>query len=229
MFLVSPTEPAAIRALGRSTLLPEEYGVDVMFASKLGLVGVQRKELTDLVASIRDGRLGQELAQMQRLNVGIVLMEGDWQWTRDGESLRVRGMSRTQVRGLEFSLQSRGYWTLTSLDTEDTIECLSQLRRWCEKDSHSSLSTRPKVPAGAWGKRTNRDWGVYVLQSFPGVGAGMAERIYDHFNGVPLTWTTDVEGLQDVPGIGKKRARQMIGALEDDDNTTAPHGSQRTV
>jgi len=68
--LVAPTEPMTLKALGTVSLVPEDYGSDFLWASPVfGLVGVQRKEASDFVASVMDGRLDKELAQMKQLGL----------------------------------------------------------------------------------------------------------------------------------------------------------------
>ena len=112
--LISSTEPAAIRALGTSSQVPEKFGSDILMATKAGTVGVQRKEINDFVASCRSHRVPVELSQMQQLAIGIWIIEGEWQWTTTGESLKVRGYTENQYLGAVFSILSRGFWVLTS-------------------------------------------------------------------------------------------------------------------
>ena len=56
--IVAPTEPLQLRAIAdRVHMLPESYGCDVLvFAGGLK-IGVQRKELRDMLASLDDGSI----------------------------------------------------------------------------------------------------------------------------------------------------------------------------
>lgn len=211
---ISPTEPSAIKLLGTVSSLPERYGADVLLLTPLGTVGVQRKECTDLVKSVHDGRLAKEVAQLQALSIAILIVEGKWRWTVDGQSLTARGWSRASHRGLMLSLQSSGLWVEYTDGLDDTIAFISQLEKWATKPRHVSTRTRPN-PSSSWGKAGSRDWGVHLLQSFDGIGADIAGRIYDEFGGVPLRWSVTAEDLLTVPGIGKKRAATLMEALDD--------------
>ena len=210
--LVSPAEPAAFKHLGQSSLKTEEYGVDFLFATRVGLVGVQRKEYNDLLASVQQGdRLYRELKQMKQLDVGIFLIEGQPLWTPDGNLLGRQQWTIRQHLGMMLSIQSRGYWILQAAGVLESIALLSILPKWFEKESHNSLETRPK-PDSSWGFRTDKDWGCHLLQSFAGVGPQTAANIYNQ-HGLPLKWTVTEEELVKVPGVGKKRARRLMEAL----------------
>lgn len=213
--LVSPTEPKVLKQLGRVSSRPEKYGVDYLLTSPLGLIGIQRKELSDLVASLKDGRLSLEIGQMRSLDVGIVLIEGRAQWTNDGYLLLAgrSSISRAQLLGLSWSMQLEGFWMGWSTTLNDTYEYLSMLSRWSQKKEHHGIGGRPKAK-GVWGKAENRDWGIHLLQSFPGIGKGTASEIYDYFGGVPMRWDCEMEELETVPGVGKVRARKMYEGLE---------------
>lgn len=211
--LVSPAEPPYLRDFGTVSSIPEKFGADFYFSVNGESVGVQRKEIRDLVNSLHDGRIAKELGQLKAVDIPVLIVEGDWKWTTAGGSMMVSGWSRTQFRGLMFSLQSQGLWVLQSDTQTETIESVFALKKWLEKGTHSLARNRPKADGGSWGKATSRDWGVHLLQSFEGVGVGVAEAIYDHFGGVPLTWTTDEKTLRDVKGLGPKRITSLMEAL----------------
>lgn len=206
--LVAPTEPKYLRDLGKVSSTPELYGADFLLVGKMGVVGVQRKEVRDFLASVEDDRLGKEVAMMQALSIGIVLIEGEWKWTDDG-ALMDRYNSRwtsTQINGLLWSIQSRGLWTSFVPDMEQTSKYLSSLGTWLAKDRHNSLMNR-KNPTSPWGKADNRDWAVHFLQGIPGIGPVQAAAIYDHFGGIPMSMDVGVKELEGVKGIGAKRAK----------------------
>jgi ERCC4-type nuclease len=210
--LVAPTEPAQLRALGRVSSTPELYGADFLFAGKMGVVGVQRKEVSDLFASVDDDRLAKESAQMQALSIGVLLIEGKMQWTNDGQlvSKYQSRWTKTMLRGLLWSWQSKNLWVSYADSISDTQDWLSTFGRWIAKDRHSSLTGR-KGPTSQWGKADSRDWALHFLQGIPGVGPVQAAAIYDHFGGIPMTMDVDRRELEAVKGIGKKRAAVITG------------------
>lgn len=219
MLLVSPAEPKLLRDLGETSTLCEERGVDFLLTSPAGLIGVQRKEIRDLVASIRDDRICRELGQSKDLTQTVLLVEGDWRWQPSGQSLRVEGFTRPQLDGLLLSFQANGWWVLTSESLQETCEVLARMKNWFSRGDHLSLLTRPKSRA-PWGTHRNREWGVYVWQGFEGIGVTTAGALYDAV-GLPLRWTVTEKELLKVPGVGKGRAKKLLAAL-DSDGTIEP-------
>lgn len=215
--LVSPAEHNILRSLGRVSSVTEKFGADFLIPSvDHGVVGVQRKEINDLISSVRDGRLQREVAQMKTLGLGVFLIEGRLQWTVDGVLLANGEWTRAQHLGVIWSLQSAGYWTMSTSDLGETFAWLSMFTKWLTipASRHRSTKTRPGPSKGLWGKRDNRDWGVHILQGFDGVGYELACRIWDKFDGLPLRWDVDVDALSSVAGIGKVRAARLIEALQ---------------
>jgi ERCC4-type nuclease len=209
---VSAAEPKSLQGLGTYSPLPEVYGSDFLISCPVGLVGIQRKEIHDLIASRADGRLARELAQMKQLDIGVLLVEGRLKWTTDGTLSTSRSKwTRNQHLGLLFSIQSTGIWVNSSDSITESREYLSRLEMWMMKEKHAGLNTRPK-PTTAWGNVTDRDWGIHVIQSFDGIGPGVAGAIFDRF-GVPLRWTVTKEDLESVAGVGPKRAAKMWRTL----------------
>ena len=206
-FLVSPTEPPPIRAIGEVSLIPERHGVDVAFA--LGgdpgrLAGIQRKTLDDLVVSLRNGRLGYELARTTSLAVKVLVVEGRVRWSPSGRLTTARpAIDRAALRGLLFSVQLAGAWVLHTDDVADTIAAITHLRTFLAKPAHS-LTTRPPVAD---------DWGVRLLRCLPSIGPVTARSIVDHFDGPPLQWDCTEDELARVPGIGAKRAAGLLDAF----------------
>jgi ERCC4-type nuclease len=210
--MVSSAEPASLRTLGTYSPLPEQFGADFLIPCPIGMVGVQRKEIHDLIASRADGRLARELAQMKQLDVGILLVEGRLKWTSDGELSTSRSKwTRAMHTGLLLSVQSTGIWVNSSESIAESREYLSQAEAWFSKETHKGLNTRPK-PTTLWGNRTDRDWGIHTIQSVDGVGPEMAGRIFDKF-GLPFTCRVTVEELMTVDGVGRKRAEKIVKAF----------------
>jgi ERCC4-type nuclease len=215
---VSPTEPPSLRAIGRTTLLPERFGADIAWASRLGSVGVQRKEFPgDFIGSVTDGRLGEQIAKLQRVAVRALILEGRGTWTTDGELVTSWGQPWT-LEGhwkLLMSVQLRGVWVFQVNSLDETIALVKAMHAWSNKAEHRSLDSRPKAK-GAWGKPTDKEFACHFLTAFDGVGPEMAGRIFDRFGRIPLTFTVTPEEMEMVHGVGKKTIDKMYGALADE-------------
>jgi ERCC4-type nuclease len=212
--LVSPTEPSPFHNLGTVSSRCEERGVDFLLHSYSGPAGVQRKEISDLLSSVFDGRLARELAQMSALSLKVLLLEGAVHWTQDGYLLSSnRSWTRAQHDGLLWSVQLHGCWTASTNNMAETAEWLRRFQRWLLKKGHNQLLTRTTPKPGMWGTRGSKEWGMHFLMGLEGVGYERAEKIWEHFSGVPMAWTVGKEELCEVEGIGPKTAEKILGAI----------------
>lgn len=217
--LVSPTEPAKFKNAGfKESLSPETRGVDFMWIVKRGgkplFFGVQRKQWKDLFASIADGRLGKEVIQMRQLHRAVLVVEGRPPWTNEGELISSWGQkwTKSQLDSLLLSMIDKGVYVSYTDDVGDTLRYVKTMVAWSEKEDHKSLETRPKAKS-SWGAAGDRDTGMWLLQSIPGIGPKQAAAIWDQFKGVPLTWTVEREELEKVPGLGPKKVDAMVKML----------------
>ena len=223
--LVSPAEPARLRTLGETSAVPETYGADFLLVTPVGMVGCQRKEIRDLVASIRGDRIARELGQSSALARMILIVEGDWRWV-DGQSLTVPGFLKAQYDGFCLSVQHHGWWVLTSESMADTARLIGQVASWYAKNNHDSLYQRPKS-RGMWGTWRNEEWAVHLLQSWEGLGVGRARALRRRHPIPPLRWTLTAEQIAETPGIGIGTARKLVAALDTDATMTVEEKETR--
>lgn len=213
---VAPSEPAALRAMGRVGWLPERFGCDVLWMVGGSRYGVQRKEFHDLLDSVDDGRLGKEVGMMAAASVrGVLVIEGSVRWTSEGQIVTGYGRpwTREQWYGVQLAVQLEGVWVVHTASLADTMAFVRSFNNWTKKESHGSLAARPG-PKGLWGTRaTDRDWAKHLLTGFPGIGPTAADRIYEYFGRVPLKWTCDKWQLESIKGLGPKKVAALWAAL----------------
>lgn len=218
---IAPTEPHDLKAIGISTLLPEQYGVDIYWESELGKCGIQRKRFPDdFLASVFDGRLAREYAMMKELDLAVLLLEGKGQWTTDGTLIRPIngkrwGWTLTQHRNYLASVQLRGIQVHTSQSLRDTASFIHDMCVWSNKPGHQGLDNRPgpRGSGGYWGDITNEDYQLHMLQGLPGVSGILARAILDTI-GFPFGLNVTMEQLMSVPGIGKGKAAKIMKVFE---------------
>lgn len=213
--LVAPTERPPISQLGMSSSYPESIGADIAFNCKHGLVGIQRKEISDLINSVRDGRLGKEFEQLQVCHLRFLIVEGQPAWDREGNLVSQHTRwSLKQQDGVLLSAQTKGVFVLTSRNPLETCAKVEYLIQWSDKDEHvSSLLARPSPSKNGWGRLDDRSTAIHVLSGFEGISTELASRIFDAFGRVPLSWDVSEEDLRGVPGIGPKRATRLMEAM----------------
>lgn len=220
-FFVAPTEPKQLKAIAtKVTLLPEKYGCDVVWwGSHEGvdqLWGVQRKELKDLIASVGDGRLAKEVAQMRdTIPIPMVVIEGKIQFDLSGNLMWNswgQDFTRAQWKGMLWSLMSEGVHIEYTKDIGETVALIQLYAKWSQKAKHTSIMRRPG-PFSPWGTVGSEDYAVHLLQGFDGLGTDRAKAIVKHFGGVPLQWTATEQEMLKVPGIGKGIVTKLLKAL----------------
>lgn len=216
--MVSSTEPAALRDLGTPGTLPESYGVDFLW-HRDGWCGVQRKEVKDFIASIRDGRLARERVQMRPLRMKLLVIEGEYIVLQEtflpkGEMNPARGLPMAQYLSALWVLQQEGVMLTHTRALQGTRNVVQVFEEWTKKEQHGALGgTRDVVPKNNWGRSDDRMFAIHMMTGLPGVGEELAGRIYDHFKGVPWSFDVTEEELCQVEGIGPTRAQRMIGAI----------------
>lgn len=226
MIFHSPTEPAIItkrlqREAGevevQSSGIPEDKGVDFLWRGNGQWWGIQRKELHDYLASLQDGRLTKEIAQMtDSLSLPIVVIEGRMKWA--GENLilknawKMKAWTRQAMTGRELTLMSRGIHVMHTDDFIGTVKVITNAYRWSQHASHETATSRPK-PYGHWGSIRNRDFQIHMLTSLPGIAKKTAETILDTI-GFPLTIGVTVDELCEIPGIGKQTATKIVKVFQ---------------
>ena len=89
--LASPTEPKQLRDLGTTSSIPENHGADFLIVAQKRRIGVQRKQFPgDLLASLNDGRLYNQIPHLSELDHALLIVEGHGRWTDDREQPRRR-------------------------------------------------------------------------------------------------------------------------------------------
>ncbi len=225
--LVSPSESETARALGTSTWKAELFGVDFCWAARGRWLGAQRKALPDYIASVDDGRLSKERMQWQSLDQAWLILETG---ERGGGAPREmpsgvlaslgsygRPWTGAQLRGTLYSLMADGVHVIYTRDEAETLRRVVELEAWSKKARHESARGRGSVPADVFGHRGSREYGLFILQSLPGVGVEMAGRIWDHFGGLPIQIREGVgmKEMMAVKGVGKVVARKVLDVFGD--------------
>lgn len=215
---VAPTEPVSFRDIAEEvTLDTETYGVDAMWTGANETQwGVQRKEIMDMVSSVRDGRLGMQLLQAQALDYSFLILEGQPRWSSPDQTLI--GVYGAPVAWSDWQLLLSSIQMQTSMmvlhvaSLSETVRLVPKLVKWSRKSKHSSLFQRGDAPA-LWGTRDNLTYQAWLLQGVPGVGAVRAEKIVAELRGSPYTLRVTKERLMEIEGVGPKLADAIIAAV----------------
>ena len=181
-------------------------------------VGIERKEIGDLLNSIGDKLSRQLENQLDHYDLNILLLEGSWKKVSSGEILTARGIryqTWTMVWNYLRRWQDKGVTLELTINEGHTIQRLNELYALYQKPYSLSAKTRDftdervlAFPSGCRGK-TAIDCLEYfgsltdVANAFPeelegvdGVGSKRAKLIYDHFHKGEQEIKLEVEDLQ---------------------------------
>lgn len=201
--IVDSNEPESIRtkllALGweQSRLFSGDYS---FFTIDFKKVGVERKEVGDLIASLGD-RLSRQLDSMlDYYDFPILLIEGTLKQVADtGQIISSRGLEQwfmNTLRNFLRTWQDRGLTLETTFTTRDTIQRLGELYAYYQKAAHTGGLTKPQV-------------GDKRLLAFPqGVGLKTAEKVLKDRSLHDIAEMSVVQ-LREVDGVGQKRAEDI--------------------
>ena len=220
--LISPSETALAEKLGERAIispLTEEKGADILIYTTQGLIGIQRKEVPhDFISSFTDGRMAREASLLKtHCRFRILLEEGRFRYYPDTRLVVDRKepsrFTRRQIHGMENDIRFvMGIDIVRTEDIDETAEYIKHLPEFIEKKKHLGLYARPSAQ-GTWYVPTARDIELWLLQSFPGIGPTLADNIVTHFGKIPMGWTCTLTELEQVPGLGKKRAKAIFDIL----------------
>lgn len=210
--------------------LPETQGADILICTNYAWFWLQRKEVPhDFVQSAGDSRVGRSVIPLGRIkkgelpNIVRLIAEGEWKFHRDemlnlgyvrgGKPLKTR-WTRSSIQGLEFDIEYvAGVPIVRTHDIEETFRYITRLAAWASRATHQTLWTRPSLK-GEWSIPTNNELHLWILQSWQGIGLGLAKSILDHFgDDLPLRFTCTPEELGNAPRMSYEKAKQLIESL----------------
>ncbi len=194
------------------------YGDVAMLGHNNLTVGIEIKEADDLLASMRSGRLFEQVSGMIGFyDQPILLVYGYLSWHNDGTLRTKVGLREsppwpnyTSLMGAMLSLGACGVLTPPwQRDEGDAAEMICRIYTWFNKEEHHSLTkrARPFMFGNAESLRA-----MHIVTGIPRVDAGIARRLLTHF-GTPLAvLSASEQELLAVKGIGPKLAHIIYEA-----------------
>jgi ERCC4-type nuclease len=215
MILISPSEPAELRQMLKAVNSPlcERLGCDLLAPTTRGLLGVQRKELSDFIASLEDGRLAREIPLLVNgTTLPVLLLEGQFRFNTDNHLQFGTRPTRYTRQGVHNLIRSISYCNGVSVeysaDLADTPVIIGELIDFINRE-HKSLLKRPKLQ-GAWGKPTPHESLGYFYQGIDGVGVVLAQALMKKYSCPTDLINASFNDLQALPQIGKQRAEKIF-------------------
>jgi len=234
---------SSLRALGVDAELSGKLDADFQFIGEGEdgpvLVGLERKDIQDLLNSMRDGRLaGQQLPQFVRAyEVRYLVVEGIWRRQRSTGLVEIKNGVWVASRGkhkyaevVGFLCRLQALWQVQlwrTADAEETSALLAEVYSWWQKPweehkRHAIYAPVP-VPKGrpSWLPHESsllEEW----LSRLPGI-ADRAIPLAKYFSSPRDMADADVDRWLTIRGerIGKKTAEKIVEAITNDDHANS--------
>ena len=163
---------------------------------------VERKSAVDFVASIMDKRLFEQVAKMKiEYPRPMLLIEGDIYKTRSA-------IDRKAIAGaMSWLVAIEDVRIVPVLDPAETSLTLATMARHLQEGLGYKISLRAEKP------KTSDLGSKYLLEGSPGIGPGIAEKLFDHFECALDAFNASPQELSQVKGVGIKVAERMYQAL----------------
>jgi len=166
----------------------------------IGNIAIERKTVSDLISSMINKRLIQQLTQMQKYKKSLLIIEGNINQTIQEET----NISKA-IRGLIISISTNFPTSIIfSQDYEDTAKYLITLAKQQSK-SNTPISLHSRIP------KTIPEQKQYILESFPNIGPKKAEQLLKKFKTVKNTINANEEELEEILRI---RAKEFMKILD---------------
>ncbi|MCX8195802.1 MAG: helix-hairpin-helix domain-containing protein [Acidilobaceae archaeon] len=168
-----------------------------------GDVVVERKTAEDYINSLHDGRLFEQAQRvLESYESLIIVVEGDLE-----RAAKLRGRERQVSASLAALLLEGDVKIVPSGSPRGTALILEALARKAveTRERRAVIHKKPKLGS-------LREWQLYVVSSFPGVGPKMAEKILEHYGTVEAFCTSGMAELQRV--VGEKRAEKIKAIMK---------------
>lgn len=169
-----------------------------------GEVVVERKSAHDFARSLFDGRLFDQARRLtESYPVAVYIVEGDPLRLYRYQD-KVKQLTAALVALIiDFNVRvvySEGPW-----HTAMIIESLA--KRSLQGGRSVTIHKKPKL-------ESTREWQLYIVESFPGIGPKTAERILETFGSIERFVNASIVELSKVPGLGEKKAETIKRILK---------------
>jgi len=168
----------------------------------------ERKDASDLVSSIRDGRIWEQMAKMKESGVldRRVLIEGDP--LKSNAMKYGRRVSPSQIYGTYEGILNWGAKIIWVSDIYQSSAYLRNLIHRKERPKkYFTLRASPSRNLSLYEKK------LYFLQGLPGIGGKGSRDLLKHFGSIDNI-IKNVDKIDDVRGIGKKTKNEIKIILE---------------
>jgi Fanconi anemia group M protein len=180
---------------------PQQLDVgDYILSSR---IGVERKKTEDFLESLIGGKLFKQIARLRdTYSRPIMIIEGDDLYTQ-------RNINHNAIFGSLASISvDYGVSVLSTKNALETADLLNVIAKREQKDDKKVVAVR-----GEKTQMSLRERQQFIIEGLPNVSAVIAKRLLSHFGSIKDIANASIEELQQVKGVGKNIATDIINLL----------------
>lgn len=170
-----------------------------------GALVCERKTLSDLALSIKQGRLFSQALRLAGADKpAALILEGT------SADLAGSGMRWEAIQGALITVSLfMGLSLLRTRGPDETVRTFLYAARQRRAIAYGALPRRGRRPRGKAALQ------AHILQGLPGIGPERARRLIEHFGSVEAALAAGIEALGEVPGIGRGTAEKIRWAVKE--------------
>jgi Fanconi anemia group M protein len=180
---------------------PQQLDVgDYVLSSR---IGVERKNVDDFLASLIEGKLFKQMAQLRdAYSRPVLILEGE-------NLLTKRNISHNAIFGSLASISvDFGIPVLMTKDSSETADLLKVIAQREQREDKKAVIVR-----GEKTQMSLRERQQFIIEGLPNVSAVIAKRLLGHFGSIKEIANATEEELLEVKGVGKNISSDIIKLL----------------
>lgn len=171
---------------------------------------IERKKIDDLVNSLIDGRLFEQVKNMLRYSTRpLIIVEGNL-----NNIYRYRKITPHQMLGLLSTLLLMGVNIIFVRNEEETAYFIYSLIKKINTEKEKKEWISPTKIGHRKGGKSIWDAQVNLISSIPGISREMAIKILKYFGSPRKFFKASSYEMKKVEGIGDKRIKKIIEILD---------------
>lgn len=166
-------------------------------------VAVERKRAEDFLDSLVKKRIFEQITRLRdAYEKPILIIENEGLFSRNVDSRAVYGAIACIVTDYDVSV-------IRTRDSEETASLIYAIatREQFRKKREICLRGKKRV-------KSLQEWQRFIVEGLPNVSAVLAKRLLNHFGNVRRIFNASIEELQEVEGIGRKKAELINEVVE---------------
>ncbi len=157
-------------------------------------VAIERKTVSDFIASITNGRITNQLEELQQYENRLLIIEGTEEQELYTDSEERIGMHPNSIRGFLLSiLLKHKIPIIFTKDSEDTAKFILVISK--KKKNETRLNIKKK-------SLNKKEQLQFIVESFPGIGPKTARKLLEEFKTIKKIINAPREELNKI--LGKK-------------------------